>query len=108
MTHSFWWLLVDGLAVYRLTVLVVKDTITNPLRELAQRPWQREARKIAPRVPSTRGARWWLSELSTCPWCVSVWIACGVVALTRLAPGAWQYAALVLACSALAGFLSER
>lgn len=87
MTHSIWWLIVDALAVYRLAQLVGKDAITQPIRDAA----------------SER-----TTLFLTCPWCVGLWIAAGVVVLTRFAPSAWQYAALALALSGVAGFLAER
>lgn len=103
MTHSFWWLTCDALAVYRLAVLITKDSITAPLRDwLIAMPttWRSPSERVSPRPR--------LAEFITCPWCVSIWIAAGVIALTRVVPGVWQYAAIALACSAVAGFLAER
>jgi hypothetical protein len=90
MTRSWWWLAVDALAVYRLAVLVTKDQVAEPLR---QKVLARSERAF---------------YFVTCPWCVSIWIAGGVVALTRFYPTEWQYAALALALSGVAGFLAER
>lgn len=89
MTRSAWWIFCDGLAVYRLAILVARDRILEPARA-----WLRP-----------RSSR--LSYLVTCDWCVSVWVAAGVVALTKFAPGVWQYPAFGLAIAAAAGFLSE-
>jgi Protein of unknown function (DUF1360) len=130
LTHSVWWLVVDALAVYRLTVLTVRDTITAPLRErLRGMGWTQGTpsgptpfppgfhRPSRPRIPTSRpsllplarpAVARWLFELVTCPWCVSIWWAAGVVLLTRFVPGVWQYAAMGLALSATAGFLAER
>jgi Protein of unknown function (DUF1360) len=87
LTHSLWWLVCDALAVYRLAQLVGSDTITQPIRDAS----------------SER-----MTLFLTCPWCVSIWIAAAVVALTALVPSAWQYAALALALSGVTGFLAER
>lgn len=87
MTHSFWWLIVDALAVYRLAILITKDSITQPIRDAA-------------------GERMVL--FLTCPWCVGIWIAGAIVVLTRFVPSAWQYAAFALALSGVTGFLAER
>jgi hypothetical protein len=87
---SWWFLVVDALATYRLAVLLVNDGITQPLRD-----WVIARDRL------------WLTELSTCIWCLSIWIGAGVVALTRFIPGAWQYAAMALALSGAAGFLAE-
>lgn len=90
LTHSFWWLTCDALAVYRLAVLVTKDEITAPARDAILKRSEPAFLFI------------------TCPWCVSIWLAALAVALTRLVPAVWQYAALGLALSGAAGFLAER
>ena len=87
LPHSFWWLTVNLLAVYRLTVLVGRDTITKRLRPERHLSW---------------------TLFMTCPWCTGAWFAAGAVALTRFWPGGWQYIALALALSGAAGFLAER
>ena len=90
MSHEAWWLVLDGLAAYRLTHLIVDDSII-----------ERPRRYLVEHGPS------WAATLVTCSWCISVWVAAGVVVLTRLAPGVWQYPAFALALSAVAGFLQE-
>ena len=102
LSHGFWFLTCDALATYRLSTLLVRDGITEPLRRfiskrayhgdltLRSRPWQ------------------WLSELVNCVHCTSVWFGAIVVALTRFDPSAWQYGAMALALSATAGFLGDR
>ncbi len=125
MTRSAWWLTCDALAVYRLAVLVTKDTITEPAREwLRRRCMQtfhlkhdgetagRLAQTVAANIEvgmmtAPSGAWRWLFELAGCPWCVSVWAAAPVVALTKFAPGVWQYPAMGLALTAAAGILSS-
>ncbi len=86
MTHSATLLVLDALACFRLTRLMVADTITAPLRD---------------RAPAR------LREFITCPWCVSVWLAGAIVALQALASGPWLYASAILAFSAVAGLLAE-
>jgi Protein of unknown function (DUF1360) len=89
--YTPWWLLVDALAAYRLTHLAVDDTITAPCRAWVLERW-----------PG------WPLTLVTCSWCISIWIGGAVVAATCFAPGIWQYPALALAFSGVAGFLAER
>lgn len=84
------------LAVYRLAILITKDTITASLRGALS-----GAKDTTIKRPT-------LAEFITCPWCVSIWLAAGVVALTRLEPTVWQYAAMGLALSGVTGFLAER
>lgn len=108
LTHSFWWLIVDALAVYRLTHLIVDDSITVRFRDklkvlaIARRPFSPTGQ------PASSGPVWFLWEIAICSWCTSIYVGAAAVALTRFAPGAWQYAALALAFSGVAGFLAER
>ena len=82
-------LLVDALAVFRLTRLVTRDRILEPVRARAE---------AGPE---------WLRYLSGCPWCISIHAAVGVVVARRLAPKAWGPLAEVLAFSAVAGLIAE-
>lgn len=94
--HLTWlWLAVNALAVFRLTRLVVADCwpLWVPVRERIVRRW-----------PPRCGA--W-SEIVVCPWCLSPWVAVLVVLLAWLAPAIWTPIAVVLAFSAVAGFLAE-
>ena len=81
--------LVDCLAVFRLTRLVTRDRITEPLRAKAE---------TGPE---------WLRYLSGCAWCASPYVAVGVVLARKWAPGVWEPAARVLAFSAVTGLLAE-
>jgi len=81
-----------ALAVWRVTLLVVADELTRPLRELVLRRWD--------------GGR--LEYLLSCPWCASVWVG-PVVIGSGMAWGdgwAWQLGAGTLGFSALTGWLS--
>ena len=88
------WLLVDALAVHRLTRLLARDSL--------------------PPVAAARAriiARWghspW-SELVVCSWCLSVWVAAPVIAARLLAPDWWSLLALLLAYSTVAGTIDTR
>lgn len=106
------WLLlvVLSLAVYRLTRLVVKDTLPPALwlRDRLAGGWRKPTEdewrtirnpgtELANPVQSIDGqaqvwiirAGWspdWLAELITCPWCASGWVSGGLVGLS-----AWLY-----------------
>lgn len=93
-------LLLDAVATYRLTRLVVHDTIIERQRgdlldalEDGTRPFTRKHLKVA--------------ELLGCPWCVSIWLGAGVVAARRVAPRLWDPIATMLTASAIAGILSR-
>jgi hypothetical protein len=86
------WLVVDALATYRLTRLLVIDEISRPARA-----WL--------------GQRYtgWFVYLTSCIWCMSMWVSgLVVVLLTYFAPYAWSFAASLLAFSAVAGYLGSR
>lgn len=85
---------VDALAAYRITRLLITDTILD-------RP------RSALRQFALRHQRNMLLELIGCPWCLGAYVAAGVVAARRAAPGLWQPVACVLAFSAVTGLLSE-
>lgn len=84
-------MLTDCAACYRLTRLLQRDSITEPLRE-----WLR------PRLPGQ------LVELLECPWCLSVWVGAGVVAGRRAAPRLWKPLATALALSAVTGLVMSQ
>ena len=83
------WLLVNALLVYRLTRLITDDIITDGLRA---------------RV--TRLGEPWSSGIE-CPWCVSFWVSCAVVAVSWMFPNQWVPIATVFALSAVAGSLAS-
>lgn len=87
-------LIVDSLAVFRLTKLVNDDEITADLRDKILERFHPEDTKIG--------------YLITCPWCVSIW-AGGAVALAReLAPRPWNVVASALAFSSITGLVAEK
>lgn len=105
MTHSPILLILDALAVFRLTHLIINDSITAPVRDrLIGRAYGR-SRDIQGHLPPI-AARPRMAEFLTCPWCVSPWIAAGVVLLQALAPAVCLIVCAVLAFSAVAGLLS--
>lgn len=93
--------LVDALAVYRITRMIVEDRVPFG--------WARDrirARAFAAQEAGGPGEKDpYFVELLECPWCASVWVAAGVLAVRRL-PG-WRPLAQVLAASAAAGLASS-
>jgi hypothetical protein len=86
------WLVVDALAVYRLTRLVVRDELLRPFRTWMDRRYESG----------------WLLYWLTCVWCLSAAIAAPVVALTYFVPYPWSFVAAGLAFSAVAGAAGDR
>ncbi len=87
--------IIDALAVHRLTKLVVDDEIARPARE-----------KIFHKFGKPHESK--ISYLITCPWCSSMWIGCGVVAVKAVAPKAWRPLAFALALSSVTGLIEEK
>ena len=87
-------LVLDALATYRLTRLVVEDEVTRPVRE---RVW-------ATRPPHESR----LGYLLTCPYCTSVWVGLGVTLARRFAPRAWSLAASTMALSGVVTIIEDR
>jgi hypothetical protein len=86
-------LVVDAVAVHRLTTLLQDDEVW-PIPE-AREAFERWA----------GDTRW--ADLANCPWCLSMWLAAGVALVRRLFPRAWPVVARVLASSAVAGHLAR-
>lgn len=74
---AFGWLLfLVTVASYRLTRLVVEDSFPPAL-------WLRERLTGEnPDVPRWRWVPEWLTDLVSCRWCASVWVAGGVTLIT--------------------------
>lgn len=111
-------MLLDVLAVHRLTRLITRDTITRPFRtdiirgayidragpdsalaldEISEAEWDRmpEDDDNAPK----------LAAFVICPWCVGLWISGFVVVARRYAPVLWAPLARMLAFSTVAALL---
>ena len=84
--------LVLGLAAFRATRLLVVDDFPpiKRFREALERRFGRDSFAI---------------ELIGCPWCASVWIGAGMVAVTALFPPVW-FLWLALALSAVTGLVA--
>jgi hypothetical protein len=80
-------LILDIVATYRLTKLVMEDKITEDLRDF-----------IYEHFPSSK-----LSYLIGCGWCVSIWAAIVIFAIRRFYPQYADTLSSVLAASAVTG-----
>jgi len=128
-------LAVDALATARITRLVTQDTITEPLRKRAvgfildrsSPGWHPTWTQLLHGLPARGGAPSQrpmdvdnvldefeelvgrdspkLATLLSCPWCVGVYVAFGVLAARRVAPRAWHQLAQGLALAQLAGVI---
>jgi len=105
-------LAVDALAAYRLTRLATTDVIGEPWRravvDRAVAPADQPAGAVgAQAVVDGLADPPRLARLVTCRWCAGIWIAGGVVAARRLAPGVWEPIGRGLALSTVAVLLAR-
>lgn len=83
-----------ALAAFRITRLITTDRIFDSLRE-----------KIWNKFPPNRIN---IGYLITCDWCTSIWVAPIVIFSYLLVPSVVFVVSLVLATSAVVGFLAAR
>lgn len=109
--------LIDGLAVARLTRLVTADTITVGPRDAVVRwayardgraQWLVELEEWASPSAAVQADQHppKVARLITCPWCAGVWVAAGVATARLVAPRLWGRAAAALAAAEAAGLLA--
>ena len=91
-------------ACWRLVKLATSDAILDKPRSLLARFYAAQTRRVRHYQHRKDSATLFL----TCPWCLGVWIAGGVVALDELCWSWWAWVASVLALSAVAAFMTEK
>lgn len=102
-------------AAARLTRLVTRDTITEPLRDkILLNPAQRRAQAAgaaipAPTNPRSARARAWLHTLVTCDWCTGMWVAALVGTASHVAGHRTVFTvpATILTTAHAVGWLAE-
>ncbi len=110
----------DVLATYRLTRLVVADTLTETPRLYAVLAAYDRAQRPLPVLDHLGGFKPTgneiveadddppkLAYLVTCPWCSGFYVAIGVTIARAALPRAWGRVARALALSAAAGLLAR-
>lgn len=92
-------LVIDSLASYRLTKLIVDDELPRELREkLLDRLYEKQDSVLAQKA----------AYFLTCPWCVSIYTAATVLAARKLFPRTSEAVHTALAFSAITGILEEK
>lgn len=110
-------LVVDALAVHRLTRLATRDEITEPIRSaLIEQAYQLAGTAAAARAAAPHST--WseraeddpdaprLARLLTCRWCMGWWIAVAAVWARRRHPAWWSPLAEAAALSSAAALLA--
>lgn len=91
-----------GLATFKLSRVIAKDKVTQPLREpFVARTEPGEGLEVNS-DPAGTGVRRGVGELITCPFCVSVWIATVLTAAFAVAPRAVRLVSSGLAATVVA------
>lgn len=85
-------LLIFGLATYRATRFLTRDTLFASTRERVFDRFPPHASKIG--------------YLFTCEWCMSIWVGSWFVLWSIISPTTFLIVALVLSVSAIAGLLT--
>lgn len=86
-------IILDILAVIRLTRLINEDVITEPLRNLV---WSKFP-------PNTK-----LGYILTCPWCMSIWAALAITILRHTCPTLATSVSTILAASLATGYTHDK
>jgi hypothetical protein len=86
-------LVVDALATYRITRLLISDGILDRPRSAVLTRFRAHQKFV---------------EFVECPWCLGFWISASVVLARRVAPKPWNIAAETLAFSAVSGLVASR
>jgi hypothetical protein len=95
---------VMGVAVFKLSRLITKERVTQPLREPFVESVERGAGSELNARPARQGLRGAVGELLTCPFCISVWLSTALVLLYAVAPRATRLVASAATVSAVADF----
>jgi hypothetical protein len=95
-------IVVNALAVYRLTRFVTRDELAEPVRKVIEKEINlaAESRLISQPVKNK------LLYLLGCDWCMSFWVAVLALTAENVFPRLWKPASKALAFSAVSGFLA--
>lgn len=96
------WIL-DLLAVHRLTRLITRDQITEPLRETIEKEI---GTAVTAKIISQNTADK-LIYLMGCDWCASMWAGAVALGLKHYLPDTWANLRYVLAASTVTGFIAS-
>lgn len=96
-------LLVDTVAVYRLTKLITEDYLTEDLRLLLL---DKFPAVIDKRTGQKRRSK--IAYFINCPWCVSIWAAAFIFTLRKINPELTTYLSSILAASAVTGVAATK
>lgn len=110
MLESWFWVLLLGLASFRLTRLIVLDKIAAFIRkpfmeEIEEKNDKGEIEEYI--ILKGKGIRRWMGELLNCYWCTGVWVTTGLFLLITLYPLAGKPVLIIFAAAGIAGILES-
>ncbi|MGX6602258.1 DUF1360 domain-containing protein [Micromonosporaceae bacterium Da 78-11] len=96
-----------SIATHKLSRLLAKDAVTSPLRAPFTRYTEPAGAAELNEEVRDQGSsiRHGIGELVTCPFCLAVWVATGLVGGLVLAPRLTRLAAAMLTATAVSDFL---
>jgi hypothetical protein len=98
-------LALGAVATHKISRLVAKDKVTQPLRApFTENPEQSGPSEVS-EEPAGKGPQRAVGELLSCPYCVGMWVASGVVYGLALAPRVTRFVCSVFAAHAGSDFL---
>ncbi|MCT8140377.1 DUF1360 domain-containing protein [Anaerobacillus sp. CMMVII] len=97
-----------SLASFRITRLIVFDTITfflrKPFHEMIEET-DEEGKVVTYLHIKGEGIKFWIGELLSCYWCVGVWASIFLVVMYSLFPVVIGYVVLILAIAGIASLI---
>lgn len=97
-----------ALASFRLTRMIVFDTITAPFRRLfheEQEEVNEQGEVETYIIIKGEGLRSWIGELLSCYWCTGIWCTAALLLIYILIPVISMWLNLLLAIAAAAGII---
>jgi Protein of unknown function (DUF1360) len=98
-------LVLGGIATHKISRLLAKDKVTQPLRA----PFTKNPEEAGPsevsEEPAGSGPRLAIGELVSCPYCLGMWVGSAFLYGLALAPRVTRFVASVFTVHALADFL---
>ena len=97
-------LVLGALLTYRLVRLWQTDAVLAPFVQPLEQRLDRRAHRpgLAGRLAA------WFLDLTSCAWCLSVWVGAGVYDWWHLHPPSFRIAAAIATFSTVTGFLASR
>ncbi|MCY8678609.1 DUF1360 domain-containing protein [Bacillus haynesii] len=109
MIQSWFLFILFSIAVFRLTRLIVFDTIMAPFRSLFHEEVEEKNEKTGEietyLVMKGKGVRAWIGELLSCYWCTGVWCTAFLLIFYVFVPTIAEWLILLLAIAGFAGVL---